>query len=64
MSPMVKWGFRGMAFAFLPLTWSLPNGVFVFWTTTNAISLLQTLVLRRKVLPDARIFMNFFKMYF
>jgi YidC/Oxa1 family membrane protein insertase len=40
-TPAMKWGMRGLAAAMVPLTASFPQGVFVYWVTTNAFSFAQ-----------------------
>ena len=40
------WIFRGLALAMGPLTMTIPQSVFVYWTTNNAVSIVQSLVLR------------------
>ena len=41
------WIFRGLALAIGPLTMTIPQSVFVYWTTNNAVSIVQSLVLRQ-----------------
>ena len=41
------WIFRGLALAIGPLTMSIPQSVFVYWTTNNAVSIVQSIVLRQ-----------------
>ena len=43
-----KWSMRGLAVAMGPLTMSMPQAVFIYWTTNNAISIVQTLVLKQQ----------------
>ena len=38
----VKLGMRALAVAMVPLTASLPQGVFVYWVTSNCVSFAQT----------------------
>lgn len=37
---------RGMAVAMIPLTMSMPSGVFVYWSCNNTFSILQTIILK------------------
>ena len=41
-----KWVMRGLAFIMTPITMSLPQGIFVYWTTNNAISVTQAIFLK------------------
>ena len=43
-----KWSMRGLAVAMGPLTMSMPQAVFIYWTTNNAISIVQTLILKQE----------------
>ena len=43
-----KWAMRGLAVAMGPLTMSMPQAVFIYWTTNNAISIVQTLILKQE----------------
>lgn len=43
-----QWIMRGMAVVMIPLTMSMPQGLFVYWSTNNVLSLLQTQMLKRK----------------
>jgi YidC/Oxa1 family membrane protein insertase len=45
-TPAMKWGMRGLAAAMVPLTASFPQGVFVYWVTTNAFSFAQARALK------------------
>ena len=49
-APGMKWGMRGLAAVMIPLTASFPQGVFVYWVTTNLFSFGQAQVLRIPVL--------------
>jgi|TARA_B110000967_G_scaffold82185_1_gene84919 YidC/Oxa1 family membrane protein insertase len=44
--PGMKWGMRGLAAVMIPLTCSFPQGVFVYWVTTNLFSFGQAQLLR------------------
>jgi len=46
-----KWVMRGLAFVMTPLTMTMPQGIFVYWTTNNAISVTQAIFLK---LPAVR----------
>ena len=48
--PGMKWGMRGLAAVMIPLTCSFPQGVFVYWVTTNLFSFGQAQLLRIPVL--------------
>ena len=56
----VKLGMRSLAVAMVPLTASLPQGVFVYWVTSNCFSFAQTAAFKWKWLrawcriPDTR----------
>lgn len=39
----IKWGMRVLGVAMVPMTASLPQGVFVYWITSNVVSCAQTL---------------------
>jgi len=39
----IKWGLRALSVAMVPLTYNMPQGVFVYWVTTNSVSMVQTL---------------------
>ena len=39
----IKWGMRALGVAMVPMTASLPQGVFVYWITSNVVSCAQTL---------------------
>ena len=49
-APGMKWGMRALAAAMVPLTASFPQGVFVYWVTTNCFSLAQAMALRVPIL--------------
>ena len=49
-APGMKWGMRALAAVMIPLTASFPQGVFVYWVTTNCFSLAQAIALRAPVL--------------
>lgn len=49
-APGMKWGMRALAAVMIPLTASFPQGVFVYWVTTNFFSLAQATALRAPVL--------------
>ena len=49
-APGMKWGMRALAAVMIPLTASFPQGVFVYWVTTNLFSLAQATALRAPVL--------------
>lgn len=42
-STKMKAGMRGMALFAVPFTMGFPTGVFVYWTTSNLYSILQTM---------------------
>ena len=48
--PGMKWGMRALAAVMIPLTASFPQGVFVYWVTTNVFSLAQATALRAPAL--------------
>jgi YidC/Oxa1 family membrane protein insertase len=48
-----KWGMRGLAAAMAPLTMSIPQGVFVYWSTNNALSVVQTIILKQEAIRAA-----------
>jgi YidC/Oxa1 family membrane protein insertase len=39
----IKWSMRALAVALVPLSYSLPSGVFIYWLTSNIFSVAQTL---------------------
>ncbi|CAN0399200.1 unnamed protein product, partial [Hapterophycus canaliculatus] len=45
-SMKMKAGMRGMAFLAVPFTMNISTGVFVYWTTSNLYSILQTLAFK------------------
>ena len=47
-SVSMKWFLRALSVAMVPLTASFPQGVFVYWITSNTFSGFQTLVTRNK----------------
>jgi YidC/Oxa1 family membrane protein insertase len=47
-SMSMKWFLRALSVAMVPLTASFPQGVFVYWITSNTFSGFQTLVTRNK----------------
>lgn len=47
-SQNMKWGLRALGVAMVPLTASFPQGVFVYWITSNFYSLGQSQLLRNK----------------
>ncbi len=42
-----RWVMRGLAFIMTPLTMTMSQGLFVYWTTNNAISVTQTMILKQ-----------------
>ena len=44
----MKWAFRLLGVSMVPLTASLPQGVFIYWTTTNIISVAVSQVLKNQ----------------
>jgi len=44
----MKWFLRALSVAMVPLTASFPQGVFVYWITSNTFSGFQTLLTRTK----------------
>lgn len=44
---------RAAAFAFIPITTTLPAGIFMFWLTSNSFALLRTYVLRNDAVRRA-----------
>lgn len=44
---------RGMSVLMIPLTASMPAGVFVYWSVNNTISIFQSLVLKSKTFKTA-----------
>ena len=42
----MRWAMRALSVAMVPMTASLPQGVFVYWTTTNILSIGITRTLR------------------
>lgn len=48
-----KWIMRGLAGAMIPMTASLPQGLFVYWAANNSISIAQTMALKNKDLKKA-----------
>ena len=42
----MKWIMRGLALSFIPIAWSMPCAVLVYWNVNNGLSLLQALVLK------------------
>mmetsp|Transcript_53613 Transcript_53613/g.107662 ORF Transcript_53613/g.107662 Transcript_53613/m.107662 type:complete len:157 (-) Transcript_53613:272-742(-) len=47
----MKMAMRGMAVLMIPFTYQMPCGVFCYWSTANAFSLSQTLLLK---IPSVR----------
>ena len=47
-SMQMKWFLRALAVAMVPLTSSFPQGVFVYWITSNVFSGFQTTITRTK----------------
>mmetsp|Transcript_27690 Transcript_27690/g.39304 ORF Transcript_27690/g.39304 Transcript_27690/m.39304 type:complete len:398 (+) Transcript_27690:3-1196(+) len=45
-----KWAMRGLAVAMVPLTMSLPQGLFVYWAANNTFSIVQTFILKNETL--------------
>lgn len=45
-STKMKAGMRGMALLVIPFTINISTGVFVYWTTSNFFSVLQTLMFK------------------
>lgn len=45
-NPGMRWGMRALAAAMVPLTASFPQGVFVYWVTTNVFSFAQAQALK------------------
>jgi len=43
-----QWIMRGLAVAMVPLTMSMPQGLFVYWCSNNVLSLIQTSILKNK----------------
>lgn len=43
---MMKNVFRGMCFVMIPLTYKFPTGIFLYWMTSNAISLVQVFAMK------------------
>jgi len=41
-----KWVMRGLAFVMTPITMSMPQGIFIYWTANNAISVTQAIFLK------------------
>lgn len=50
-----KWVMRGLAFMMTPLTMSMPQGLFIYWTTNNAVSVLQAIIMK---VPTVRSFLD------
>eukprot|EP00596_Hydrurales_sp_CCMP1899_P006983 CAMPEP_0119042738 /NCGR_PEP_ID=MMETSP1177-20130426/16122_1 /TAXON_ID=2985 /ORGANISM="Ochromonas sp, Strain CCMP1899" /LENGTH=377 /DNA_ID=CAMNT_0007009725 /DNA_START=119 /DNA_END=1249 /DNA_ORIENTATION=+ len=42
-----KWGMRGLAVTMVPMTYSMPSAIFMYWSANNAISIAQTLILKQ-----------------
>ena len=51
----MKWAFRLLGVSMVPLTASLPQGVFIYWTTTNIISVAVSQLLKN---PGVRRVLN------
>lgn len=49
-SQNMKWGLRALGVAMVPMTASFPQGVFVYWITSNFFSLGQSLALKNKAM--------------
>ncbi|KAJ1429851.1 cytochrome oxidase biogenesis family, partial [Ochromonadaceae sp. CCMP2298] len=47
-----KWAMRGLGVAMVPLTMSMPQGLFIYWSTNNSISVIQTVLLKQKALRE------------
>jgi YidC/Oxa1 family membrane protein insertase len=47
-----KWAMRGLGVAMVPLTMSMPQGLFVYWSTNNSLSVIQTVLLKQKALRE------------
>ena len=47
-----KWVMRGLAVVMTPATMAMPTGVFVYWTTNNALSVAQASVLKLDNVKD------------
>ena len=47
----MKWIMRGLALTFVPIAWSMPCAVLVYWNVNNGLSLLQAAVLK---IPGAK----------
>ena len=43
----MRWGMRGLSVALVPLTASFPKGLFVYWISTNFISIVTTVLFQR-----------------
>jgi len=52
-SVQMKWFLRALAIAMVPLTASFPQGVFVYWITSNIFSGVQTTFTRNKAFKSA-----------
>lgn len=48
-----RWAMRGLALGMGPLTMSIPQVVFIYWTTNNAFSIVQTVVLKQEAIRTA-----------
>ncbi|RYH19938.1 YidC/Oxa1 family membrane protein insertase [archaeon] len=48
-----RWVMRGLAVALVPLTSSMPQGLFVYWVTNNVFSLVQTMILKQESVRKA-----------
>ena len=43
-----KWAMRGLGVAMAPMTMSIPQAVFIYWTTNNCFSLVQTVIMKQE----------------
>lgn len=49
---MFKMAMRGLSLAMVPLTYQLPAGIFVYWCTNNALSVIQGRVLKIEAIAN------------
>lgn len=51
MSPVMRWGLRGLSVGLFPIVYSFPTSVVIFWTVNNLLTLSTNLILK---LPKVR----------
>jgi YidC/Oxa1 family membrane protein insertase len=45
VDPQQRWVMRILPFGIVPLTWTFPAGLFVYWVTSNLVTIVQNFVL-------------------